>query len=60
MINKINKERRRSLTATPESHDLVICTSGKEPMWTPNKNRTGQSTGGGIITLIIHNKKPFL
>jgi hypothetical protein len=40
MINKINKERRRSMNATP--YDPPTRTNGKEPRRTPNKNRTGQ------------------
>jgi hypothetical protein len=39
MINKINKERRCSMNATP--YDLATRTSGKELRRTPNKNRTG-------------------
>jgi hypothetical protein len=39
MINKINKERRRSINATP--YDPATITSGKEPMRTQNKDRTG-------------------
>jgi hypothetical protein len=39
MINKINKESRRSKNAAPTLP--ATRTSGKEPRWTPNKNRTG-------------------
>jgi hypothetical protein len=35
MINKINKERRRSITVTP--HDPATRASGKEPRRTSNK-----------------------
>ena len=37
MINKINKERRRSMNATP--HDPATRTSGKKPRRTPNKTQ---------------------
>jgi hypothetical protein len=39
MINKIKKERQRSMNATP--YDPATRTSEKEPRRTPNKNRTG-------------------
>jgi hypothetical protein len=42
MISKINKERRRSMNATP-IYDPAPRTNGKEPRRTQNKNRTGQS-----------------
>jgi hypothetical protein len=44
MINKINKERRRSMNEPP--HDPTTRTNGKKPMRTPNKIRqsTRQST----------------
>jgi hypothetical protein len=40
MINKINKDRRRSMNATP--HDPGTRTSDKEPRRTTNKNRAGR------------------
>jgi hypothetical protein len=49
MINKINKERRRSMIATP--HDPATRASGKEPRRTPNKNRTGHKAKHGTETI---------
>jgi hypothetical protein len=43
MINKINKERRRLINATP--YDPATRTDGMEPRRTPDKNRTGHKKG---------------
>jgi hypothetical protein len=45
MINKIDKERRRSMNAAPP--DQATSASGKEPRRTPNKNRTGHKAEHG-------------
>jgi hypothetical protein len=51
MINKINKERRRSMNAIPHPP----WPSNKEPRRTPNKNRTGQRQSTDTKWLIICN-----
>jgi hypothetical protein len=45
MINKIIKERRRSMNAAPTVP--VTRASGKEPRRTPNKNREGHKAEYG-------------
>jgi hypothetical protein len=45
MINKIIKERRRSMNAAPTGP--VTIASGKEPRRTPNKNRKGHKAEYG-------------
>jgi hypothetical protein len=45
MINKIIKERRRSMNAAPP--DPVTRASGREPRRTPNKNREGHKAEHG-------------
>jgi hypothetical protein len=45
MVNKINKERWRSINETP--HDPATRTSDQEPKRTLNKNRTGHKAEHG-------------
>jgi hypothetical protein len=57
MMNKINKERWRSINASPP-HDPATRTSGKEHSMTPNKRRKGhEANHGRIITSIINKRK---
>jgi hypothetical protein len=51
MINKINKERRHSMNATPP--DPATRASGKEPRRTPNKNSTGHKANQSFIKMIF-------
>jgi hypothetical protein len=46
IINKINKERWRSMPPQPQQN-LATRNSGKEPRWTSNKNRTGHKAEHG-------------
>jgi hypothetical protein len=52
MINKINKEKRRSMNATP--HDPATSSSGQESRTTPNKNKTGPKAEQEIIITDKH------
>jgi hypothetical protein len=58
MIIKINKERRRSMNATP--YDPATRTSNKEQRRIPNKNRKGHKAVHGqdnhTIILTKENK----
>jgi hypothetical protein len=47
MINKINKERRRSMNATPR--DTATKTGDKKPWRPSNKNRTERNAEHGQV-----------
>jgi hypothetical protein len=57
MINKINKERRRSMNAAPP--DPVTRASGKEPRRTLYKNRKGHKAEQPILCRYEKTKIPI-